>query len=177
MSDPTRKNLFQIYNLSDVLMAALDQLEGNPELPANELEALLDALTGDINTRVEEVGLAIRNNQARISAKEAEIIRLKEAVDLEDAQNDRLKGSLMALMNRAGIAKVKGKLVTVSVCTNGGAIPITVEGDPADLPEEFRLEKVVFSLNRQAVEQAQAVGIDLPPIITIQPRGSHIRIA
>lgn len=176
-SDSTNRKLFQVYHLSEALNQALDQLEANPELPMADLSALLEALTGDINAKVEDIGLAIRNSQARISAKEAEIIRLKELVDIEDGQVARLKESLMGLMNRAGISKVKGKLCNVSICANGGVIPIIVEGDMADLPEEFRLEKTVFSLNRAAVEQAQAVGLDLPDIITISPRGQHVRVS
>jgi hypothetical protein len=177
MPDPTKSKLYQVYQLSEALVAALEQLEENPELPIEDLERLLDGLTHDFNTKVEDIGLAIGNINARIAAKQTEIRRLQEAADYEDQQVARLKGSLMALMNRAGVPKVKGKLVTVSICANGGAIPITVDGDPKDLPEEFRKEVVTYSLNREAVTQAQAVGIDLPDVIHIQPRGQHIRIS
>lgn len=176
MSDPTKKKLFQIYNLSDLLNAALDMLEGNPALSAEELDALLGSVTADLNSTVEEVGLAIRNNQARINAKEAEVLRLKEACETEEAQNDRLKKALMAMMDRANITKVKGNLLTVSIRNNGGVLPITIEGDPADLPESFRKEKVVYSLNREAVEQAKELGVDLPAGVVVQPRGRNLQI-
>ena len=178
MSDPNpKKKLFQVYHISEALEAALDMLESNPELPMADLSVLLEALTTDFNGKVEEIGLAVRNIQARIAAKEAEIIRLKESVDMEDAQVGRLKESLMALMNKAQVQKVKGKLVTVSICQNGGALPITIDVEAEDLPMEFRRETVTYSLDRQAVEQAQAVGLDLPNCIIIQPRGSHVRIS
>lgn len=170
-------NVFRIYQLSEQLEHLLDALEQNPEADPTSLQAGIDALTGEFNTRVEDVALASRNAAARADALHREIQRLSALAAKELAMEAKLKAALLSIMENAHLQKVKGSLVTVSVAKNGGAQPIELTVDPKDLPPEFRKEKVEYALNREEVDKRLSVGLDLPDCIKLKERGSHIRIS
>jgi len=170
------RNLLQIYTLTDQLNAVLDQLDENPELTTEEIQKALDTMTGDLNARVEDVALAIVNEEAITEAKRREISRLKELADREEGRTDKLRASLMALMKRAELGKLKGKLVNVTIANNGGKLPVEFAGDPTALPEHFRKTTIVTTLDYDAVINANTLGMDLPEGVKVLERGQHLRI-
>lgn len=170
--------LYELAQARDILDEFLTESEGDV---TPELQQLLDQLEGDVKEKVERVALYVRELVATAKAvhEEVEHLEAKETHLLRSA--DGLKGYLKVNLERLGLTKVQGLLCTVAIQKNSAAaVRTTLE--PVELfaldearPFVKREEKIVYSLDRDAVLTAWKSNQALPAAIAVE-HGTHIRI-
>lgn len=96
----------KLYDLTNdylALMAAID--EG--EIPEEAIADTLEAITGSIEEKADNIACLLKNIDAEVVAIKAEEDRLKERRKAKEAAYDRLKQYLADSLLRAGVAKVE----------------------------------------------------------------------
>lgn len=144
-----------------------------------ELEALLDQAEGDFNAKAERVALYIREllTSAEAVGQEATRLSLRKK-RLEKAAETLKDGYLKQNLIRAGIAIVKGALVTVRLQNNSQpAVKCTRPLEEVWQHDigHFIERKDSYHLDTRRVLDAFAAGRPIPDGITVE-RGSHVRI-
>lgn len=149
------------------------------ELPP-ELAALADQVEGSLEQKVEQSGLFIRELIATAKAIEEEEKRLAARKRALLNTVEGLKGYVKAQLERAGIPKVQGKLVTVRVQANPPSVRCVLEAEQlaaafragaewvTEIPATYRVDARII------VEYSKA-GHALPDGVAVE-RGSHLRI-
>ena len=136
-----------------------------------EIEAELDALTGDFEAKAERVALYYRQLIANAEAAGVEVSRLTRIQRRYKAGAERIRGYLHRQMQVTETQEVKTALVTVSRRLNPAAI--SFDGDPASLPEEF--QRVTVSADKAALKAAHKEGRELPAGVHVE-RGESLRV-
>lgn len=173
-----------LYALAELRDSLDEQLAESEGVLTPEMEATLDALAGDITTKVENVALYIREQLATADAIEIEVKRLGARMAAKRKAADGLKAYLKFNMERLELTKVKGVLASVSIQRN--SVPsVTTALTDDDLRAafvsvgnpvgQFVRETVRYTVDREAVLAAQKASYPIPAEIVID-LGSHIRI-
>ena len=76
-------------------------------------------------------------------------------------------------MKETGKEKIKSELFSIAVSKNGGKVPITIDVEPEELPEEF--QKITVEADKDALrDYIQETG-DLS-YAHLEERGEHLSI-
>lgn len=127
------------------------------EIPP-ELAALLDAIEDDFDTKVERVGLVVRQMEAHARVAESEAKRLTALKNSYKNGADSLKAYCKMQMEKTGRLKVEGDLVKVWVQANGR--PSIRPADPSNPPAQYRRVRLSGICSPEAYENiAEACGI------------------
>ncbi|MCD8140490.1 MAG: siphovirus Gp157 family protein [Planctomycetaceae bacterium] len=156
-----------LFDISEDL-AALDDLifENAGNLDSPDVVAALDALEAEIvNNMVEKIdnyaGL-IKSIQARSEVRKQEAKRLdaRARIDLNTAKSllDRLK----LIFERHKIPKLETPRFRVGIVNNGGLLPLIIDGEPANLPENFKITQTTVVPDTEAIRAALAAGQEIP---------------
>ena len=178
----------KLYECVTAYQTALDWIDEHPvmlaeaggEIP-HDLAELIDSTEADLNQKVENVALVIRNQQVEADAIKAEASRLADLAASRQRQVDSLKAYLRYEMDRAGVSKVEGALVKVRVQKNGR--PSMKLADPDFIPEVWRKTVVTFD-SQEAYQRLKVAGVldELKDSDTIEKygvivtQGKHLRI-
>ncbi len=156
------------------LMALLEESDGEIT-PENSLvmDAWFNELESAQDQKLDGYVAIVREFQLRAAVRKEEQERLAKRVQADENTAKRLKDRLKLYLEMTGQQKVETRRYKLSVCNNGGLIPVKVPDDPFEVPEKFR--KVEVSVNVESVRKALEAGASVPGAVLL-PRGTHLRI-
>ena len=109
----------------------------------------LEAVQGEYEIKLESCCKVIKNLEADVDALKNEAKRLTDKRKVLENNIERLKKSMFDSMKATNTDKVKGQLFTVAIQKNGGKLPVIVDVDTSELPDE--LVKIVESPDLEAI--------------------------
>lgn len=124
----------KLYEATQALGITEEWLEETGGELTPELEALLDAATGDFSEKVERVALKVKALEAEAKAIRDEESRLSARAKSRETGAKRLKEYVQRQMEAAGKDKVNGLLCTVALQMNPPAVFVP---DTLDLGELY----------------------------------------
>ena len=125
-----------MYELTEDYLSLLD-LADDPDVPADSIADTMEAIETEIEIKADNVARILREMSARSDALKAEEQRMAaKRRDLE-AKHDALKKRLEEMMRKTGKTKFKTDLFSFSIQKNGGKIPIIMDVETADLPDDL----------------------------------------
>ena len=145
----------KLYELTSDVLALQDLLE-------NELEdeqMLLDTLEGvqwEYEFKLEQYAKVIRNLEADAEGLKNEAVRLTNKRRVIENNIDRLKSIMFDSMKATNTPKVKGNILTVAIQKNGGKLPVVVDVDTSELPDN--LVKITEAPDLDAIRKALDAG-------------------
>lgn len=157
--------------------ALLEEIGG--DVSEADAEAAIDAWlaenTNALNTKLDAYGALMREWENRAAFRREEAQRLIGLATVDENNVKRLKERLRWFFEAQGISKVETPHFRFSLAQNGGKVPVSVT-IPADaLPEPYRVERVSYSANTDAIRAALEAGEQLP-FAVVGERGKHIRL-
>lgn len=166
-----------LYAIGQAYDELIDKIaENNGEL-TEELSLELAAIEDSFEVKAEKVALYIRNLEGLAKAAGAEAQRLADLEGHRQRTADSLKRYLFENMKLTGKLKIDRPLAKLSVVNNGGSLPVEWNGLPEEIPEGYRITKIVYSLDRAKVLADHKEQRPLPLGITVRERGQTLRIA
>ena len=151
------------------------------EVDEDALQTALDALEMERLEKVEQIGMFLLNNKYKIEELEQEIRRLREWKSRLDKRCKWLKWYCMSEMIRAGMKKLAGKFINISVSKSrmsttyptkpGTKVPIVELIDP-----EYVIEVVTYKVD--ADKALRDYKKDKEPIrgFTFHDDNTHLRL-
>ena len=145
----------KLYELTSDILALQDMLENE----LDDEQMLLDTLEGvqwEYEFKLEQYAKVIRNLEADAEALKNEVERLNNKRRTINNNIDRLKKYMFDSMKATNTPKVKGNILTVAIQKNGGKLPVVVDVDTADLPDD--LVKITEAPDLDAIRKALDAG-------------------
>ena len=161
----------RLYEITGEILALQEMLETD-EYDAEILADTLEGVQGEYEFKLESYCKVIKNLEADAEALKNEAKRLTDRRKVLENNIDRLKKAMFESMKATGMTKVKGQLFTVAIQKNGGKLPIIVDVDVDELPDE--LVKVVESPDLEAISKLLEQGES--PLAHYGERGESLRI-
>ena len=130
----------KLYELTADIMQLQDLLEYEVE----DEQVLLDTLEGvqwEYDFKLEQCAKVVRNLEADMEAIKSEVDRLNNKRKLLSNNIDRLKKYMFDSMKATGTDKVKGNVLTVAIQKNGGKLPLILDVDVSELPDDLVIIK------------------------------------
>lgn len=137
-----------LYEVTGNILALQELLE-NPLDDEDILKDTLEAVQGEYEAKIEAYCKVIKNIEADMEALKTEAKRLTDKRKTLENNVDGLKKAMFDSMKATNTPKVKGQLFTVAIQKNGGKLPVIVDVDTKDLPDE--LVKIVESPDLEAI--------------------------
>lgn len=151
-----------LYSLAIDFRAAADTL-GDLDLPAEAVADTLEGLSGDLEVKAQNVALFARNLEATAAAiKEAEAGMAKRRKAIEN-RVAHLKDYMLAGMMVAGVKKIEGPYLRLSIRDNPEAVEVF---DPLQIPAEFmrQPEPPPAVADKTAIKAAIKAGQEVPGV-------------
>jgi hypothetical protein len=144
----------RLYELTKDLLTLQEMLEDN--IDDQCLLDTLEGVQGEYEIKLEAYCKVIKNLEADMDALKAEAKRLTDKRKTLENNVERLKKAMFDSMKATGTDKIKGALFTVAIQRNGGKLPVIVDVDTSELPDE--LVKVVESPDLEAIGKLLEAG-------------------
>lgn len=144
----------RLYELTSDLLVLQEMLEDN--IDDQCLLDTLEGVQGEYEIKLEAYCKVIKNLEADMDALKSEAKRLTDKRKVLENNIDRLKKAMFDSMKATGTEKVKGALFTVAIQRNGGKLPVIVDVDTSELPDE--LVKIVESPDLEAIGKLLETG-------------------
>lgn len=147
----------KLYELTGELIQLQEMLELE-DVDPQVLTDTMEAVQGEYDFKLESYCKVIKNLDADITSIKAEVDRLNGKKKVLEANIERLKKAMFESMKATGINKVKGQLFTVSIQKNGGKIPVIVDVETSELPDELVtiIEKPNLDAIREVLERGES---------------------
>jgi Mg2+ and Co2+ transporter CorA len=123
----------KLYDLKESYKTILDNMD-NEDF---DLSGVLETLDDAIEDKADGYAKVITQAKAEIDSIDAEIKRLTAMKKSRKNTVDRLKENLFNAMKETGKTKFKTDLFAFSIAKNGGKIPVVVDVETADLPDDL----------------------------------------
>lgn len=169
-----------LYDITEDLLR-LTSLIDDDDAELDE-EALLDSwegLEGELNDKVEKWLRVIRNKEADVQARKAEIARQQEKANRDQKSVDFMKATLVKVLNTLNTKKAGTAILSCSVANNGGKAPLIwaegVKEDPDKLPVPYKTIETVVKANTDFIREQLEAGVEIPGV-TLGERGQHLNI-
>lgn len=137
----------RLYELTSDLLVLQEMLEDSVDDQC--LLDTLEGVQGEYEIKLESYCKVIKNLEADMDALKAESDRLTAKRKVLENNVNRLKKAMFDSMKATNTDKVKGQLFTVAIQKNGGKLPVILDVDTKDLPDE--LVKIVESPDLEAI--------------------------
>lgn len=121
-----------LYELKESYLNVQDAIENGLDL-----DEVLQTLDDEIETKADNYAKIIQNMTADVEAIKNEEKRLKEKRQACEKGIKRLKENLQNAMIETGKRKFKTDLFSFSIAKNGGALPVIVDVDVSELPDDL----------------------------------------
>ena len=149
-----------LYAITNEYRAAAAQL-ADLDMPPEVIEDTLESLTGDIEVKAQSVAFVARNCEAlaaQIKEAEKQMADRRKALEARAA---RLRDYMLACLLVAGVKKIEGPLLKISVRDNPEAVEVF---DAAQLPAAMmkQPETPPPSPDKAAIKAAIKAGQDVP---------------
>lgn len=147
----------KLYELTGELIQLQEMLELD-DVDPQVLTDTMEAVQGEYDFKLESYCKVIKNLDADITSIKAEVDRLNGKKKVLEANIERLKKAMFESMKATGTNKVKGQLFTVSIQKNGGKIPVIVDVETSELPDELVtiIEKPNLDAIREVLERGES---------------------
>lgn len=113
------------------------ELASNPEIDPQAITDTLEAINAEIEIKAENMAKVLRELEGMATALKAEEQRLAARRKSIENNVDKIKTWLYETMKTTGKTKFKTPLFSFAIAKNGGKIPVVVDVDTAELPDEF----------------------------------------
>lgn len=124
-----------LYELTDEYLQLQELLESGEE-DEQIVKDSLESVEFDLEEKADNYAKIIRNFESQIETLKAEEKRLKDRRQICEKAIKRLKDNLQNSMIQTGKRKIKTDLFSFTVAKNGGALPVIVDVETEDLPDE-----------------------------------------
>lgn len=125
-----------MYKLTADYMAVLEMAE-DPEIDPQAITDTLEAIGGEIKDKAENTAIVLKELEAEVVKVKTEEQRLKERRASLENNVKNIKQRLFDTMKLTGKEKFRTPLFNFSIVKNGGKIPVIVDVDTADLPDDL----------------------------------------
>ena len=160
---------FTLYELTGFYRTLADM---DAEDTTLNLKEALDTVGGQLADKVENIAKLVRTLEAEANAYDQEANRLAKHMVALKVRSAGLKAYVLDNLQAAGLTVLQAGLFKVRVQNSPPSCEIVAE---ADLPDEYKTERVVVDVDRRAIiENWKATGADVPGAICRQ--GQHLRI-
>lgn len=169
--------LYEIGQDMEALAALLEETGGDvsDEQAGAALDAFLAESADALAEKLDGYGAIIREFEARAAFRKAEAARLAALAATDEGNVKRMKERLRWFFEAHDIPKVETPRFKFSLATNGGARPVSLAVPPEALPETYRVERVTYSANTEAIRAALEAGEPLE-FAVLGERGRHVRV-
>lgn len=140
-----------LYELTGEFLELMDMLD-DPNVDQETLQDTLESINYEIETKADGYAKIIRNLETNIEGIESEIKRLQNKKKTYENKINWLKDNLKSAMEITGKRKFKTNLFSFSICKKGGAVPLVIDSDLENIPEEFKI-KQPDKIDTQAVRE------------------------
>lgn len=96
----------KLYEIANDYVALMQAIE-NDELPEEAVADTLEAISGELETKADNIACLLKNLDAECVAIKAEEARLAERRKAKENMHDRIKQYLSEVLQRTGIDKVE----------------------------------------------------------------------
>lgn len=128
----------KLYEMAEAYQSLLEAIE-----EGQDFSVALEQLEDEIETKVENIAKVIKTTDAQVKAIKDEEKRLAERRKALEAEIERLKTYVSTTLQNAGLTKVKGSLLTVSLQNNKPSVVVN-ETEIADewlIPQPPKVDK------------------------------------
>ena len=124
-----------LYEITGELLELQNMIEegADPDVVNDTIESV----EFDLEQKAEGYVMVIRNLEAQAKAIKDEEKRLREKRLSAENGIERLKKRLFDSMNATGKKKLNAGVFTLSVQKNGGALPVIIDEDVMNMPQEM----------------------------------------
>lgn len=138
-----------LYELTGDMLKLQQLLETDEVVDTELLNDVLADTTADYEEKIENCAKVYKNLMCDVDAIDAEIKRLTARKKALTTNADNLKARMYDSMKATNTPKIKGKLFTIAIQSNGGKIPVIVDVDTSKLPDD--LVKITESPDLEAI--------------------------
>jgi len=121
-----------------------------------EVEEKLTGLQTSFNDKAIAVAKHVINTESEVVQIEAEIARLSEQKKRRDKQSEWFRGYLKNAMEATNTQEIDGVTLKLKIKKNPPAVNVL---DEAQVPAQYKREKVVITLDKEAIKQSWKEGI------------------
>lgn len=158
----------KLYNLTESYIRLLDMAD---EMDDDVYKDTLESIKEPLAEKAENTAKVIKSLEAEAKAIREEEIRLADRRRTLENKGQRLKDYLQSNLEAAGMKKIKGKLLNVSIQKN--APSLYIEKDDY-IPSSF-YEEQAPKLNRKALLEYLKDGGEVDGVTVRQTEGIRIR--
>ena len=126
-----------LYDLTGEVLQLQELLESDEVVDVELLKNVLADTTDDYEIKLEAYAKVIKNLSASVDAIKFEVDRLTTRKKALENNITALKNRMYESMKATGTTKVKGDIFTISIQKNGGRIPVIVDVDTSELPDDL----------------------------------------
>lgn len=143
-----------MYELTADYMTVLDMAQ-DPEIDPQAITDTLEAIGGEIEIKAENTAKVMKELEAEAAKIKAEEQRLNARRKTLENNIEHIKTRLYDAMKLTGKTKFKTALFSFSIAKNGGKIPVVVDVDCSELPDDFVIisEKPNLEAIREYIEK------------------------
>jgi hypothetical protein len=143
-----------MYELTADYMTVL-QMATDPDIDPQAIADTLEAIGGEIEIKAENTAKVLKELEAEAAKLKAETERLEARKKSIENNVKAIKGRLYDAMKATGKEKFKTDLFSFSIQKNGGKIPVIVDVECSELPDEFVIisEKPNLEAIREYIEK------------------------
>ena len=128
--------MHSLYVLKDEYLQLLNMLE-DPEIDDQIVLDTLEGLDFELEVKAENYAKIIKELEGSVEVIKMEQKRLADKKGKLEANVKKLKDNLQEAMTATGKTKFKTDLFSFAIQKNGGALPVIVDVDTAELPDEL----------------------------------------
>lgn len=175
-----KQTIFEIVDDFDALFQlAYDAQDSGDETAIAEAEKLLetfkDDLVENLEMKLDNYAYVVADAKAKADGIKEEQARLAKLKRQYENKQKSLKGLMMMAMVAARKEKIDTGLHKFSVGKAGGKQSITINTPPELLPEEYRIEEIIYSADKDAIREALQNDQQVPGCI-LEDRAMILRI-
>lgn len=157
----------KLYELTNELL----KLENYDEF-SEEHQAILDDVKDDIGSKIESIAKMIKNFEGERNAIKAEAQRMTAKHKTITNNINWLKGYIQNNMQAAGMDKIKGELLTVSLQNVRASVEIT---DEELIPDRYKTTETIIKISKEDILGSHKGGGHIPGV-TIHENNKSVRI-
>lgn len=161
-----------LYELTEDIVILQSMME-DEDVDEQALKDTLEGSEGAFDDKIESYCKVIKNLEADAEALKKESKRLSDKKKVIENNIARMKKAMMDALIVTG-KREAGGLIKAKIQKNGGALPLIVDLEGADLPEEYR--KVEYSADGAKIREALDNGEELA-FARYGERGEHLGIS
>jgi hypothetical protein len=164
-------SLYQITEEMLSLLEAFDTHGAESEEAEAAIREHAEAIAEAFDAKADSYAALIVTCEYRAANRKAEAKRLRERAEADERLAERLRNAMREAMERTGRKRVETPRYTLSVRTNGGKCPMTV--NPEMIPDSFMRIETVRSPDKDMIRAELESGGTVEGA-TLLPRGTRL---